>query len=408
MKKSWKAISSLLLALAMVMGISVTAAAADSSVTFLGQAEGFEFKPGSTYTSTDLFDGFKGVMPGDKLTEEISVTNQADDCDYIKLYMRAEAHDEESNPLSPNVAASGETVATMSDFLAQLHMKVYNEGTLIFDASPDQTDGLTENVLLGTFRKGDFTTLTVELDVPTSLGNDFAYFVGEVDWVFTTEGLNDPPKTRDLTVRKVWDDRSDTSKHQQVDVNLLRNGKVYETVTLDEQNDWTYTFDGLEKDGVSWNVAEANIPDGYVAKYTVSGDTVTITNVEQDASQVDVTVKKTWNDNKGKGRPSSVVVTLYNGKKAVKSVNLNAGNDWTHTWKNLDGNGNWKVVEVSVPKGYTPYYNQKGDQITITNTATLIQTGQLNWPILVLGSLGAVLVICGVLFTVKKRKQDRA
>lgn len=320
MKRSLKAISSLFLALALVMGISITAAAADSSVTFLGHSEGFAFEPGSVYTTTDLFDGFKEVMPGDTLTEEISVTNQAKDCDYIKLYMRAEAHDEATNPLSPNVAASEETVATMSDFLAQLSMQVYNGGELIFDASPDQTDGLTENVLLGQFRRGESTTLTVNLTVPADLGNEYAYRVGEVDWVFTVEGL----ENRDLTVRKVWVNGKN-AQPKQVTVDLLQNGDVYDTVTLSKSNDWTYTWEGLEKDGNTWTVKETDVPKGYTPSYSEKGERVTITNTHKNATVID----------------------------------------------------------------------------------KLIQTGQLNWPILVLGGLGAALIVCGVLFN-KKRKQDRA
>jgi len=42
--------------------------------------------------------------------------------------------------------------------------------------------------------------------------------------------------------------------------------------------------------------------------------------------------------------------------------------------------------------------------VTITNTATLIQTGQLNWPILVLGGLGVLMIFCG--FLVMRRKKE--
>ena len=120
--------------------------------------------------------------------------------------MRAVAHDENGNPLTydePFEAADGkdqagiasqrdETVAAMADFLAQLSMKIYNGETLIYEASPDELDGLAENVLLGTFRQGESTTLTVELAVPMELGNEYANRVGEVDWIFTVEALDDP------------------------------------------------------------------------------------------------------------------------------------------------------------------------------------------------------------------------
>ena len=206
MKRTFRNLSSLLLALVMILSMSVTAFAADSTITFKGALEGFDFQPGSDYTATDLFDNFKDVMPGDKLTETIQVTNEATDCDYINLYMRAIAHEEAGNPLTYSESfeqADGkdqsqvtgkrdETVATMSDFLAQLTMRVYNGEKLIYEASPDELDGLKENVLLGTFRKGESTILTVELEVPITLGNEYANRVGEVDWVFQIEAMDDP------------------------------------------------------------------------------------------------------------------------------------------------------------------------------------------------------------------------
>lgn len=206
MKKTIKLLSSFLLTLILLLSATLTSFAADSTVTFNGESAGFTFTPGSEYTQTDLFDNFKNVMPGDTLTESITVTNKSKDSDYIKLYIRALAHDEAGNPLTYDEAfeavdgkdQSGvagerdETVVTMADFLAQLSMKVYNGETVIFDASPDEVDGLKENVLLGTFRQGESGTLTVELQVPIELGNAYASRVGEVDWIFTVEALDDP------------------------------------------------------------------------------------------------------------------------------------------------------------------------------------------------------------------------
>lgn len=206
MKKTIKLLSSFLLTLILLLSTTLTIFAADSTVTFNGESAGFTFTPGSEYTQHDLFDNFKNVMPGDTLTETITVTNKSKDSDYIKVCIRAVAHDENGNPLSYNEAfeaADGknqsgvagqrdETCVSMADFLAQLSMKVYNGGELIYDASPDELDGLEKNVLLGIFRQGESGTLTVELQVPIELGNEYASRVGEVDWIFTVEALDDP------------------------------------------------------------------------------------------------------------------------------------------------------------------------------------------------------------------------
>ncbi len=189
--KNIKRISAFLVALVMVFGMTTTAFAAESYVTYEGGAEKFVFLPGSEYTDTDLFDNFKGVMPGDVLTEQIKVTNESSNSDYVNVYMKAVAHDETNN-LSETVAAT-EDLVSMKDFLAQLDMRVLQGEKVLFEAKASELDGLKEYVLLGSFEKGEGTDLTVELSVPIELDNKYANRVGEVDWVFAVEELNYPP-----------------------------------------------------------------------------------------------------------------------------------------------------------------------------------------------------------------------
>lgn len=205
MKKTCKTIASLVMMLVLLLGIGAPAYA-DGTVNYQGGAEKFVFLPGSSYTDTDLFDGFKGVMPGDTLTQTVEVRNRFLGTGSVRIYLRAVAHDEQTNPLSSAVAASGETVATMSDFLSQLYMEVWQGDKCIYTGSPDELDGLKNNVLLGTIPRFKSTTLTVKLQVPAELGNEYANRVGEVDWVFTAEEL-DPqgnPKTGDTSNLTLW------------------------------------------------------------------------------------------------------------------------------------------------------------------------------------------------------------
>ena len=408
MKKSNKAIFSLVLMLLMVMSLASTAFAVSPSITFKGFTGGFDFQPGSEYTETDLFQNFKNVMPGDTLTETITFTNSATDCDFVTLYMRAEAHDETDNPLSEKVAASGETVATMTEFLSKLSMKVWNGTELIYDASPDQLDGLKDNVFLGTFRTGETATLKVELTVPIELGNEYANRVGEVDWIFHVEAYQESQ----LTVRKIWSDGNSNHPNDSVTVNLLRDGKVEKSEVLSAKNGWTYTFDKLVE-GHVWTVEEARVPSGYTVSYKTEGNTTVITNTKDTptppptpSEPLDITVRKVWSNDDLKERPDSVTVTLYNGDVAYDSVRLGAWNNWSHSWKNLNAYGNWQVIETNIPRGYTPYYSVNNGVATITNSRTLIQTGQLNWPIWVLGGAGLVLILGGAVVLGKKKREN--
>ena len=409
-KKSFKAITSLVLMLLVVMSMSVTAFAASPSITFEGFSKGFDFQPGSEYTETDLFGSFKNVMPGDTVTETITFTNSATDCDFVNLYMRAEAHDETDNPLSPKVAEK-ETVATMTEFLSKLSMKVWNGTELIYDASPDQLDGLKSNKLLGTFRTGETATLKVELSVPIELGNEYANRVGEVDWIFHVEAYNESQ----LSVRKVWSDGNANHANDSITVNLLKDGKVESSQELNAANGWAYTFDRL-LEGHTWTVEEAEVPAGYTVSYNTVGTLTTITNTKKSPPKpdpdpsypLDVVVRKVWSSDDMKDRPDSVTVTLYNGDVPYETVRLGAWNNWTYTWKDLSAYGNWQVIESNIPKGYVPSYSVSGNVVTITNTRSLIQTGQLNWPIWVLGGAGLVLVSLGGAMLVKKKRENNA
>ena len=412
MKKSFKAITSLVLMLLVVMSMSATAFAASPSITFEGFSKGFDFQPGSEYTETDLFGSFKNVMPGDTVTETITFTNSATDCDFVNLYMRAEAHDETDNPLSPKVAEK-ENVATMTEFLSKLSMKVWNGTELIYDASPDQLDGLKSNKFLGTFRTGETATLKVELSVPIELDNKYANRVGEVDWIFHVEAYNESQ----LSVRKVWSDGNANHANDSITVNLLKDGKVESSQELNAANGWAYTFDRL-LEGHTWTVEEAEIPAGYTVSYNTVGTLTTITNTKKTPPKpdpdpdpsypLDVVVRKVWSSDDGKDRPDSVTVTLYNGDVPYETVRLGAWNNWTYTWKDLSAYGNWQVIESNIPKGYVPSYSVSGNVVTITNTRSLIQTGQLNWPIWVLGGAGLVLVSLGGAMLVKKKRENNA
>ncbi len=412
MKRTCKTIFSLVLTLLLTVSLA-TSAFATSSITFKGFSAGFDFQPGSEYTESDLFDGFKNVMPGDTVTDTITFTNDAADCDFVNLYMRAETHDETGNPLSEKVAEK-ESVATMTEFLSKLSMKVWNGTELIYDASPDQLDGLKDNTLLGTFRTGDTTTLKVELTVPIELDNRFANRVGEVDWIFHVEAYNESQ----LSVRKVWSDGNANHANDSITVNLLKDGEVEASQELNAENGWAYTFDRLVE-GHTWTVQEADVPEGYKVSYDTVGTTTTITNTKKTTppapkpdpepeEPVEITACKRWSGDSSKERPDCVTVTLYDGKTAYKTVRLSDKNDWSYTWKDLDADGNWQVVESNIPKGYVPSYQVKGDVVTITNTKTLIQTGQLNWPIWVLGGAGVILVVLGVVILTKRKKQNDA
>ena len=66
----------------------------------------------------------------------------------------------------------------------------------------------------------------------------------------------------------------------------------------------------------------------------------------------------------------------------------------------------YSIKEINVPKGFTATYSKTGYVFTVTNTSTLIQTGQLMWPIPVLAISGMLFIAAGIVLLQKKGKTN--
>lgn len=168
-----KRVTRVVLALIMMMTVAVSALAADGNVTYSGDAGKFIFAPGSEHSLTDLFPEFKDVMPGDTLTQNIVVKNDAKKS--VKISMRALGAHEDSK-----------------DFLSKLNLYVEKvTDTPLFEAPADQTAQLTEWRELGVLAPDGEAELMVGLQVPTSLDNNYKKLIGYLDWEFMVEEIGD-------------------------------------------------------------------------------------------------------------------------------------------------------------------------------------------------------------------------
>ena len=129
--------------------------------------------------------------------------------------------------------------------------------------------------------------------------------------------------------------------------------------------------------------------------------------IEAKDDPVSLCVTKVWDDGGAEDRPSHVVVELRDGGVPVERAVLSAGNAWTHRWDGLDFEGDWSVAEVEVPAGYSPHYSVRGEWVTVTNSAKLVQTGQLRWPVPALACGGAAVCALGAWLVLGARGRGR-
>ena len=78
-------------------------------------------------------------------------------------------------------------------------------------------------------------------------------------------------------VLKVWADSGyEKNRPKEVIVQLLKNGTIYDTVSLSADNDWRYTWEKLD-DNNTWTIAEKEMDD-YSVTVTEEGITFVVTN----------------------------------------------------------------------------------------------------------------------------------
>ena len=100
-------------------------------------------------------------------------------------------------------------------------------------------------------------------------------------------------------------------------------------------------------------------------------------------------------DKKGDLANSVLLGTFYRGaEKTILKVELSVPQEMDNTYANMHGEVDWQFIAVEDSSG--------GGKPTVT-PGTLIQTGQLNWPIAVLAAAGGVLIALGWIILRKKR-----
>jgi hypothetical protein len=100
------------------------------------------------------------------------------------------------------------------------------------------------------------------------------------------------------------------------------------------------------------------------------------------------------------------MVQLLRNGVVVETATLSDQNNWQVTYTDMPESDVYSIVEVNVPRGFTATYSQSGYVFTVTNTASLVQTGQMIWPIPVLAMAGLCLITVGTIVLRKTRNEN--
>lgn len=187
------------------------------------------------------------------------------------------------------------------------------------------------------------------------------------------------PEQTSVTVKKAWDDKNDQDgiRPVSITVKLLADGAdTKETLTLSSGNNWTGTFNNLDKyrDGgqeIVYTIEEVEV-SGY--NTVISGDAskgFVITNSHTPAT-TEVSGSKTWddaNDQDGK-RPDSITIRLYANGEQVDTKTVTAENDWKWSFKNLPEYENGSKISYTITEDTVPGYTTNVDGFNVTNSYT--------------------------------------
>lgn len=109
------------------------------------------------------------------------------------------------------------------------------------------------------------------------------------DWLFEATAM--PKYTKDMiptpdqpekeTLRrkviKVWKNDDAAYRPDYIDIQLLRDGRIWDTVRLTAEHSWSYEWQELDA-GYTWQIVEKQIPEGYFVTIELDEDLYVVTN----------------------------------------------------------------------------------------------------------------------------------
>ena len=154
-----------------------------------------------SYAYNQLVDEDEIYVPGDSISGTAEVSNENSKTVNIYLYADASALDKYAAYNAKNSTGKTDSaLKTLSEKLIdQITLTVSYKnpsGTTkqIYSGKMSGKSGMLTPISLGEYKQGDSGTLTFQLKIPETLGNEYSGAVGMIDWVFTCTQIQEPPE----------------------------------------------------------------------------------------------------------------------------------------------------------------------------------------------------------------------
>lgn len=172
-----------------------------------------------------------------------------------------------------------EIASTLSAYITSDHIEPYktqktdNSGKVVFtglETGLYLVDRVAEET-----SEGEYVFDAFIVSIPSLIGEEYNY---NVEAKPKGVQFNESKKEIEYKVLKLWkDDGNEDKRPTSIEIQILKDGIVKETVMLNRDNNWTYTWKDSTGGG-KWTVIEKNVPNGYYVTCAEKPTTFILTN----------------------------------------------------------------------------------------------------------------------------------
>lgn len=176
---------------------------------------------------------------------------------------------------------------TLASYVLRDHITPFDTGKTDTDGKlcfPNQTENLTPGLYLitgdiHTVENNRYTPVPTLIHIPYTNTDGLFDYHASIQIKHHIETIPDGNDDNTITrkVLKVWVDNEQTDRPNSIEIQLLKNGNIIDTVKLSENNNWRYTWHNLSPNG-QYTVTEKTVPEQYTVTLTKQGGTFVLTN----------------------------------------------------------------------------------------------------------------------------------